>query len=94
MFISNNCPSFHLENLVKHQKNSKYYKANCSQKEASTQVLPYEFLEIFKNMFFTEHLWVNAYKNMCDEKLSLKVFIFSKNLKAKIELLPFALSVM
>ena len=32
MFISNNCPSFHLwwkENLVKHWKVSKYYKTNC-----------------------------------------------------------------
>ena len=32
MFISNNCPSFHLwrkENLVKHREASKYYETNC-----------------------------------------------------------------
>ena len=32
MFISNNCPSFHLwwkENLVKHRKTSKYYETDC-----------------------------------------------------------------
>ena len=32
MFISNNCTSFHLwgkENLVKHQKVSKYYENYC-----------------------------------------------------------------
>ena len=33
MFISNNCPSFHMwwkESLVKHQKVSKYYAIDCS----------------------------------------------------------------
>ena len=33
MFLSNNCPSFHLwreENLVKHRKVSKYYETDCS----------------------------------------------------------------
>ena len=35
MFIRNNCVSFHLfqkENLLKHQKVSKYYKSGCRGK--------------------------------------------------------------
>ena len=30
------------------------------KKEALAQVLPCEVCEIFKNTFFTEHLWTNA----------------------------------
>ena len=33
---------------------------NFIKKEALAQVLSYEFFEIFKNTFFTEHLWTAA----------------------------------
>ena len=48
MFISNNCPSFHLwrkENLLKHRKVSKYYELDCGSsniyqiKRASSNLL-------------------------------------------------------
>ena len=45
-FTSNNCPSFHLwwkENLVKHRKNSKYYKTDC---------------RLFKNPNLPSLLWI------------------------------------
>ena len=33
---------------------------NFIKKETLTQVFSYEFCEIFKSTFFTEHLWTTA----------------------------------
>ena len=33
---------------------------NITIKETPTQVISWEFFEIFKNIFFTEHLWATA----------------------------------
>ena len=43
---------------VKHLCHSLFFN-----KEALTQVFSYEFWEIFKNTFFTEHLWTTASVN-------------------------------
>ena len=53
---------------------------NCIKKETLVQVLSYEFCEIFKNTFFTEHLWwlllkLNIYTLAA---ISFKLFAFSK----------------
>ena len=60
MFISNNRPSFHLwwkENLVKHQKVSKYYETDC--RLGLNIDLTYFYTYIFKvsvNFFCNSHI--------------------------------------
>ena len=59
MFITNNRPSFHLwgkENLVKHQKLSKYYENDCLQ----------NFLLLFMSLLTAKfvknsHIWARVY---------------------------------
>ena len=38
------------------------------KKQTLTQVFSYEFCEIFKTTFFTEHLWTSASENGCIPK--------------------------
>ena len=42
----------------KHLCQSLFFKKNFIKKETLAQVFSCEFCEIFKNTFFTEHLWI------------------------------------
>ena len=65
MFISNNHPSFHLwwkENLVKHQKLSKYYETDCR-----TGLFTYICI------FSAKEIWNRKKKNQKNQRRNFKI---------------------
>ena len=53
MFITNNRASFYLcwkENLVKHQKVSKYYENDCSSNSFEKQIYEYLVKNLYENI--------------------------------------------
>ena len=80
-FISNNRPSFHLwckENLVKHQKVSKYYENDCLQN------FIFPFMSLLTAKFVkSSHIWARIYFIFLRDKLEI-VLIPNVDLSEKI----------
>ena len=59
---------------------------NFVEKEILAQVFPWEFSEIFKNIFLTEHLWTTASERCKGGKADVLMDNFNPNLAIREEL--------
>ena len=71
MFISNNCPLFHLwwkENFAKHQKVSKYYETDCRSQDKGA-VEKYNIWHHWNSSTVEEWYWNYTYKHIYHRQL-------------------------
>ena len=66
----------HLAKFIGKHLYKSLFRCNFIKKETLAQVFSYEFCEIFKNIFFTEHLRATALIQCIKEKLSLAHFTY------------------